>query len=112
MHRVPNDVKMHTTVTVWNHIAPLGAKEFTSRAPCSASGPPTLLPHCFSCRKFSPSMFLLSTCTGLIGLLFSVNPYLSTSWSTPLAFGFWWLSVVLFLICLTMVSLRWALRAG
>lgn len=57
-------------------------------------------------RKFSPSMFLLSTCTGLIGLLFSVNPYLSTSWSTPLAFGFWWLSVVLFLICLTMVSLR------
>ncbi|KFM28552.1 hypothetical protein F751_0293 [Auxenochlorella protothecoides] len=51
-------------------------------------------------------MFLLSTCTGLIGLLFSVNPYLSTSWSTPLAFGFWWLSVVLFLICLTMVSLR------
>lgn len=57
-------------------------------------------------RHFSAGFFISATCTGLIALLFYANPHFSKGWTVPLAWGFWWLSIVQFLFILIMLTLR------
>lgn len=55
--------------------------------------PPPLRSH----RNFSPVLFIMSSTTGLVGLLFILVPYFG-GWAIDLGFALWWLSIVIFVI--------------
>ncbi|KAL6772334.1 hypothetical protein ACKKBG_A29835 [Auxenochlorella protothecoides x Auxenochlorella symbiontica] len=57
-------------------------------------------------RNFSPSLYIASTCTGLIGILIDVSPYLGRGWAVPTAWAFWWLSLLQFTGVTVMILLR------
>lgn len=62
---------------------------------------------CFNLRRnFSPSMFIACACTGLVAILLDVNPYLGRGWAVPLAWGFWWLGAVQFLVFASLLLAR------
>lgn len=51
-------------------------------------------------------MFIACACTGLVAILLDVNPYLGRGWAVPLAWGFWWLGAVQFLVFASLLLAR------